>query len=185
LRRDLISSIPGAGGQAASAQACSDLQPPKHQIVIGLGNPILGDDGFGWVVAEQIRQSTGSAPQSVDIECCSLGGLSLMERLVDYDEAVLIDAIHLGQSPVGTLHVIPLADIPDNMAGHLSSSHDTTLKTAIQMGKSLGAHLPDSITIIGVETSNSYDFSEELSAPVMAAVPAAVQVVLQLLNIQG
>jgi hydrogenase maturation protease len=156
-----------------------------QQIVIGLGNPILGDDGFGWTVAEQVRQSSCLAQSAVDIECFSLGGLSLMEQLVDYDEAILIDAIHLGQSPVGTLHVMPLADIPDNLAGHLSSSHDTTLKTAMQTGRSLGAHLPDRITIVGVETSNSFDFSEELSAPVKAAVPAAVQMVLQLLNIQG
>jgi len=101
---------------------------------------------------------------------------------VGYDDAILIDAIHLGQSPVGTLHAIPLADIPDSMAGHLSSTHDTTLKTAIQMGRSLGAHLPEHITIVGVETSNSFDFSEELSEPVGAAVPAAVHMVMRLLE---
>jgi len=121
----------------------------------------------------------------IDIECFALGGLSLMERLVGYDDAILIDAIHLEQSPVGTLHTISLAEIPDNMAGHLSSSHDTTLKTAIQMGRSLGVHLPERITIVGVETANSFAFSEELSAPVAAAVPAAVQIVLKLLDIQG
>jgi Ni,Fe-hydrogenase maturation factor len=53
------------------------------------------------------------------------------------------------------------------------------------MGWSLGAHLPERIMIVGVETSNSYDFSEELSAPVKAAVPEAVQIVLSLLNYQG
>jgi hydrogenase maturation protease len=166
-------------------QGCSDLQHPKQRIVIGLGNPILGDDGFGWIVAEEVRTRVGAKEPNLDIECFSLGGLSLMERLVDYDEAILIDAIHLGQSPAGTLQVFPLADIPDQMAGHLSSSHDTTLTTAIQMGKSLGAHLPESITIVGVETANSFDFSEELSAPVQAAVPIAVEKILQLLKFPG
>jgi len=166
-------------------QGCSDLQPPKQRIVIGLGNPILGDDGFGWIVAEEVRARIGAEQLFLDIECFSLGGLSLMERLVGYDEAILIDAIHLGQSPAGALHVLSLADIPDEMAGHLSSSHDTTLKTALQMGKSLGAHLPESITIVGVETANSFDFSEELSPPVQGAVQSAVQIVFQLLNIPG
>jgi hydrogenase maturation protease len=68
------------------------------------------------------------------------------------------------------------------MAGHLCSSHDTTLKTAIQMGISLGAHLPEHITIIGVETSTSFDFSEELSEPIESTVPAAVQMVIKLLE---
>jgi hydrogenase maturation protease len=169
----------------ANATLPADFQHLSHRIVIGLGNPILGDDGFGWVVAEQVQQVASMQARAVDIECFSLGGLSLMERLGDYDDAILIDAIHLGQSPIGSLHVIPLADIPDNMAGHLSSSHDTTLKTAIQVGRSLGAHLPERITIVGVETSNSFDFCEELSAPVKASVPAAVQIILNLLNIQG
>ena len=185
MRQNLSPSIQSAGGQPAESTLPSDPQRQTHRIVIGLGNPILGDDGFGWVVAEQVGKSIGVQEYPVDIECLSLGGLSLMERLVGYDDAILIDAIQLGESPVGTLHAIPLADIPDNMAGHLSSSHDTTLKTAIQMGRSLGAHLPECIMIVGVETSNSYDFSEELSAPVKAAVPQAVQLVLSLLNCQG
>jgi hydrogenase maturation protease len=184
LRQNLIPSLPNAGGQAAESTLPSDLQRPTHRIVVGLGNPILGDDGFGWVVAEQVQQRTALSGNSVDIECFSLGGLSLMERLVGYDDAILIDAVHLGQSPVGTLYTMPLADIPDSLAGHLSSSHDTTLKTAIQMGRSLGAHLPERIMIVGVETSNSFDFSEELSEPIDAAVPAAVQMVLNLFENQ-
>jgi hydrogenase maturation protease len=185
LRQELTTSLPGAGGQTANNPLPSDLLRQPKCIVIGLGNPILGDDGFGWIVADQVRQHSSLQTDKIDIECFSLGGLSLMERLVGYDSAILIDAIHLGQSPVGTIHVLPLADIPDNLAGHLSSSHDTTLKTAIQMGRSLGAHLPESITVVGVETSNSYDFSEELSMPVASAVPAVVQIVVTLLDTQG
>ena len=88
-------------------QPAHDLQRQTHRIIIGLGNPILGDDGFGWVVAEQVRRSIDEKASPVDIECFSLGGLSLMERLVGYDDAILIDAIHLGNSPIGTLHAIP------------------------------------------------------------------------------
>jgi hydrogenase maturation protease len=184
LRQNLIQFTPGTGGQTAESTQLTDLQHQTHRIVIGLGNPILGDDGFGWVVAEQVRQRIAQLNQSVDIECFALGGLSLMERLIGYDDAILIDAIHLGQSPVGALQAIALAEIPDVMAGHLSSSHDTTLKNAIQMGVSLGAHLPERITIVGVETSAIFDFSEELSAPIEAAVPGAVRMVLNLLDIQ-
>jgi hydrogenase maturation protease len=184
LRQKLIEFTPGTGGQTADSTLLPGLQRQTSCIVIGLGNPILGDDGFGWVVAEEVRQRITQLDQPVDIECFALGGLSLMERLIGYDTAILIDAIHLGQSPVGALQAIPLAEIPDTMAGHLSSSHDTTLKNAILMGISLGAHLPERITIVGVETSSIFDFSEELSAPIEAAVPEAVQMVLNLLDIQ-
>jgi hydrogenase maturation protease len=184
LRKNKILSSSVSGGQLAENTLSRDLQRQTRRIVIGLGNPILGDDGFGWVVAELIRQTIDQQLASVDIECFALGGLSLMERLIGYDEAILIDAIQLGDSPVGTLQTLPLEDIPDHVVGHLYSSHDTSLKNAIQIGESLGARLPQRITIVGVETSSVYEFSEELSEPVKSAVPAAVQMVLKLLDIK-
>jgi hydrogenase maturation protease len=49
-------------------------------LVVGLGNPILGDDGVGWKVAEELQKS-GILPSDVDVICLALGGISLMEDL--------------------------------------------------------------------------------------------------------
>lgn len=158
------------------------LSQSPSMIIIGLGNPILGDDGFGWVVASELETQLASRNLRVEIEYASLGGLSLMERLIGYDGAILIDTIRLGQKPAGTLYSIPLAELPDYSAGHTASSHDTTLRAAIQMGRSLGAHLPDKIWVVGVESKNTYDFSEELSPEIAAEVQVAVQCIIDLID---
>jgi hypothetical protein len=54
--------------------------------------------------------------------------------------------------------------------------------TAIQMGRSLGAELPDRIDVVAIESPYTYDFSEELTPPVAAAVPQAAEMVMELLQ---
>ena len=168
-------------------------------LIIGLGNPILGDDGVGWKVVEQLsaqfgvalgeefptlNPSTPSAGQAVKrltLDCAALGGLSLMERLVGCQRAILVDSMETGQSPEGSVQVIPLEALPNPSAGHSASAHDTSLITALATGRKMGLELPVSVTVVAIEAKNVYDFSEELSPPVAAAVPVAVQAVLSLL----
>jgi Ni,Fe-hydrogenase maturation factor len=51
----------------------------EKTLVIGLGNPILGDDGVGWVVAREVEDRLPQMDHPVEVDCLSLGGLSLME----------------------------------------------------------------------------------------------------------
>lgn len=150
-------------------------------LVIGLGNPILGDDGVGWRVAEEVKERAERASLSVEVDCLSLGGLSLMERLIGYERAILIDAMETSQQPIGSVHVFSLDDLPDPTAGHSASAHDTTLMTALKTGRSMALSLPETVMVVAVEAINVYNFSEELSAPVAAAVPTAAQKVMELL----
>ncbi len=151
-------------------------------LVIGLGNPILGDDGVGWRVVEEVARRTAGRPE-VETDCVALGGLSLMERLTGYERVILVDAIHTGQKPAGTVSRFLLSDLPDLTAGHSASAHDTSLRNALNVGRSMGIPLPEDsqIHVIAVEVQNVYDFSEKLSPPVEAAVSVAVESVLQLL----
>lgn len=156
-------------------------------LVIGLGNPLLGDDGVGWHVAEGVREafsppiSCDSAP-SIEVDCHVGGGLSLMERLVGYDRAIVIDALSTGQRPVGSVICFPLEALPHPNVGHLTSAHETNLWTALQVGRTMGAHLPAQVMVVAVESPYVYEFSEELTPPVAAAVPQAVRKVLELLR---
>lgn len=151
-------------------------------LVIGLGNPILGDDGVGWRVAEVLMQHP--LPPDVEVDCFALGGLSLMERMTGYSRVILIDAIRSGQKPIGTVSQFTLADLPDLTAGHSASAHDTSLRTALNVGRSMGVPLPkdEEVYLVAVEAEHVYDFSERLSPPVEAAVPVAVAAVLQYLK---
>lgn len=150
-------------------------------LVIGLGNPILGDDGVGWKVAEEL-ESLIDRQVSIEIDTAALGGLSLMERLIGYEHVIIIDSMETGQSPVGSVSVFPLESLPDPMAGHSASVHDATLLTALRTAEQLGVAIPKRVDIVAIEATNVYDFSEELSPPVAAAIPLAVQKVLELLD---
>lgn len=159
-------------------------------LILGLGNPILGDDGVGWVVAEQVQavlsspQSPITNLQSVEVDCASLGGLSLMERLTGFERAILVDSIFTGQKPVGTVSKFTLNDLPDLTAGHSASAHDTSLRNALNVGRSMDIHLPKdgNVIFVAIEAENVYDFSRELSPAVAEAVPQAVKAVLNLLD---
>jgi hydrogenase maturation protease len=150
-------------------------------IVIGLGNPILGDDGVGWQIARQLQQRI-EFPPDINVDCLSVGGISLMEGLIGYDRAILIDSFVTNKNPVGTLSCFSLDELPNQALGHIFSAHDTTLQNALKFGMELGAQLPKEITVVAVEAQDVYDFSEQLTPAVAAAVPTAVQTIINLLG---
>lgn len=175
--------MPDAGWREGERSTAVDASAHQSILVIGLGNPILGDDGAGWRAAELVQ--AGMYPEQarfVDVSCLGVGGLRLMEALAGSQRAILLDAIHTGTSPVGTLTVTPLEQLPEHTRGHLTSAHDTSLQQALQVGRSMGVALPAQIMIIGIETPFVYDFSEQLSPAVAACVPEAVCKALQLIH---
>jgi hydrogenase maturation protease len=152
-------------------------------LVIGLGNPILGDDGVGWRVAEEIARKTANHPD-VEVDCVSLGGLSLMERLTGSERVILVDTIFTKEKPIGTVRMFRLTELQDLSSGHTTAVHDTSLRNALNVGRSMDIPLPcdENIHIVSIESENVYDFSEILSPSVEAAIPQAVKAVLQLIE---
>ena len=163
-------------------------------LVLGLGNPILGDDGVGWRVVEAAQEAwrrrtdegraTKDEPDSssdichsssVEFDFVSLGGLALMERLIGCDRAILVDAIQTRDGVPGAIYRLTLDDLPTL---HADAIHDASLKAALAVGRQLGAKLPREIVVIGIEAINLWDFSETLSPQVAASVPRAAERVL-------
>ena len=149
-------------------------------LVLGLGNPLLGDDGVGWRVVERVREQI--AQPHIETDLHAGGGLSLMERLIGYERAIIVDAINTGRAAPGSVTCFRLEDLPHDAAGHLASAHETTLQTALAVGRKMGAVLPHRIEIVAIEAQAVYDFSETLSPAIAAAVPPAVEIVLNQLN---
>lgn len=156
-------------------------------LVIGLGNPILGDDGVGWWVVDALQDRlaqdamTRRAAGDVELDRVCVGGLGLMERLVGYDRVILVDAILGGEMP-GTVSVGSLAEIGCNLAGHLDSAHDVSLPEALTAGRALGAQLPTDITVVCVAVQRVDRFGERLSPEVAAALQVGVEDVLAVLG---
>jgi hydrogenase maturation protease len=152
-------------------------------LVIGLGNPILGDDGVGWRVVEEIAHKTADR-NDIEVDTVSLGGLSLMERITGYTRVILVDSFFTGKKPIGTISLFPLTELPDLSSGHTTAIHDTSLRNALNVGRSMEISLPrdEDVLIVAIEAENVFDFSEILSPQVDAAVPQAVKAVLQLIE---
>lgn len=150
-------------------------------LILGLGNPLLKDDSVGLRVVQILRE-TLPENDSLEISEDYWGGLRLMERMVGYDRAVIVDAILTGSKP-GTIHVLSPEDVPTQRS---ASAHDVNLPTALALGRQAGAHLPDSqdILLIGIEAADVQTFDEDLSPEVEAALPDAVNAVLYALEME-
>lgn len=149
-------------------------------LIIGLGNPILTDDGVGVRVAYGIQEALKDSNRDITVCEASVGGLRLMEMMVDYDRAILVDAI-LGQNGLkpGEYRRMSLDDLEHiSPTQHSSSSHDTTLITALDLGQRIGLKLPEDIIIYAIGVEKVYDFGESPTPAVAAAIPEIVQTVL-------
>ncbi|TFH35943.1 MAG: hydrogenase maturation protease [Anaerolineales bacterium] len=144
-------------------------------LVLGLGNPLLTDDGVGLKVAEELQRRL-SRHADVEVGLDYWGGLRLMERMVDFDRAIIIDAIVSGKPP-GTIQSLRPGDLPTQRS---ASAHDVTLPTALELGRLANLRLPqdEKILLIAIEAADVQTFSEELSPVVAAVIPAAVELVL-------
>lgn len=149
-------------------------------LIVGLGNPILGDDGIGIRVAQAIADTKHVVDHHLEFLEASLGGLALAEQMLGYDRVILVDAIQTPGGRPGAIYRLNLDDLPTY---HADSIHDTSLRTALQVLRRQGGHIPGHITIIAIEAVNLHDFGEMLTLEVEAAIPFAVDAVLAELDI--
>ncbi len=156
---------------------------PARTLVIGLGNPLISDDSVGLRIAQHLR--TRLAHRSdVDVTEDYWGGLRLMERMIGYQRAIVVDAICSG-APPGTIHHLST----DMLATQRSASaHDVNLPTALAFGRQAGAELPDDVDVrlVGIEALDVVNFSEQCTPDVAAAIPLVVEEVVRLVEtLQG
>jgi hydrogenase maturation protease len=170
----------------ATTEAASELG--GRTLVVGLGNPILGDDGVGWRVVDALEGRIAgdaralAAAGSVELDRDAIGGLGLMERMVGFAQAILVDALVDDGTRPGQVTTFALAAAPDGAARHLDSAHDVRLSDALAVGRSLEAPLPRSVDVVGIGVERVHEFDDRLTPPVAAAVGKAVDLVLTLLR---
>ena len=150
-------------------------------LILGLGNPILTDDAVGFVVVEEMRKRLSL--EDVTVSEASVGGLALLEIVGGYDRVIIVDAIQTGEDEPGKIRRLS----PNEFRGSLraASTHDVSFATALELGHRLGMDMPEEIVIFGIEARDVVTFGENLTAAVAAAVPKAVELVLQELTRWG
>jgi hydrogenase maturation protease len=144
-------------------------------LVLGIGNPILSDDGAGIKVAHEVANQLNS-PQ-VTIAETSGAGLSLLDSIVGYDKVIIIDAIQTEEGNTGRIYRMGPEDF--SLTKHFSSPHQINLVTALELGKMLNLAMPQKITIFAVEAKDVTNFSEKCTPEVEKAIPKVVKMVLE------
>jgi len=144
-------------------------------LVLGIGNPILSDDGVGIKVAREVGKRLDD-PQIIVSET-SAAGLSLLDSIIGYDKLIIIDAIQTKKGRAGQIYRMKPEDF--SFAKHLSSPHQINLVTALELGKVLNLVMPKEITILAVEANDVSNFGERCTPEVERAIPEAVKMVLE------
>jgi hydrogenase maturation protease len=147
--------------------------------VIGLGNPLMGDDGFGLVALARLRDEW--TLEGVELADGGTWGMSLLPLIEDSERIVLLDAIAAGRSP-GDVVVLERDRLPIYLTRKLSP-HQIDLRDVLAAAEWRG-NLPDETVAIGVEP-RSVELCTELSPEVDQAVDAAVALVIDRLEKWG
>jgi hydrogenase maturation protease len=144
-------------------------------LVLGMGNPILSDDGAGIRVAQEVGKKLNDP--HITVSETSEAGLSLLDSIIGYDEVIIIDAIQTQKGKAGQIYRMGPGDF--SLAKHISSPHQINLVTALELGKVLDLAMPQKITIFAVEAKDITNFSEECTPEVERAIPEVVEMVLE------
>jgi hydrogenase maturation protease len=144
-------------------------------LVLGLGNPILSDDGVGIRVVHEVANQVKSA--QVTVSETNVAGLGLLDCVVGYDKVIIIDAIQTKEGQAGQIYRMGTEDF--SLTKHFSSPHQINLATALELGKMLNLEMPRQITVFAVEAEDITSFSEKCTPEVEKAIPEAVRMVLE------
>lgn len=151
----------------------------KKVLIAGMGNVLRGDDGFGVEIARRLADERGGLPAGVKVVELGIGGIHLVQELMErYDALVLIDAVERGSRP-GTLHLLE-ADVPDLVTwsederrDFLADMHYATPSKALTLARALGV-LPRKVLILGCQPEAYEELGIGLSDTVANVVERTV-----------
>lgn len=143
-------------------------------VVIGVGNPLLGDDGLGLVVLETLRAGW-EIPAEVSLVDGGTWGMNLLPVIEDADPLILADAIDAHQPP-GTFLTLERADLPRYLALKVSP-HQIDLREVLALAE-LRDRLPERTVAIGAQPATletRYGLSPALQATVEPLATAVAE----------
>jgi len=153
------------------------MRPRQSACIIGLGNVLLGDDGFGPLAVEMFRCKYECG---TNVEILDLGtpGLDLAPYLYGMDLVVIADAVHAEEKP-GTLCIYCEADLLSHRAQLRLTAHDPGVQESIAQLR-LAGHAPSELIIVGV-VPELCDLGRGVSRSVLSASSVAADNIARLL----
>jgi hydrogenase maturation protease len=143
-------------------------------LVIGLGNPIMADDGLGVAALERLRQGW-SLPESVRLVDGGTWGMNLLPLIEEAERVVFLDAIDAGR-PAGALILLEREELPRFLALKLSP-HQIDLREVLALAELRGT-LPSDLVAIGLQPGRvemAFGLSPEVESRLDDLLTAAVK----------
>jgi hydrogenase maturation protease len=152
-----------------------------HRILVaGIGNLLMGDDGFGPRVIEILQDM--DLPENVELRDVGTAGLMVSTDLEDYDVVIFVDSME-GNADPGTIQKVEIDTntIDSSEAADLSklTVHEIGLEGLLKFSKAIGT-LPEKVFLIGCIPEN-FNLGVGLSSKVEQATAEAVEVIRKLL----
>jgi len=142
-------------------------------LILGIGNPIVTDDGAGLKIAQRIKEIN---PELEVIEACS-GALGLLDDMTGYDKLIIIDSVKTEGGKPGELYKLELEDLLPAL--DLATSHGVDIASAFRLGEGLGYKMPQSVSIYAVEIKDNTTFGEECTKEVAEKIPLIVRRIME------
>ena len=144
-------------------------------LVLGVGNPILTDDGIGIKIAQRLKQER----PEVEVIETSEAAMAILDLVVsmECDRLIIIDSIKTGQGKLGELYQFELEDLKP--AKDFSSSHGLDIATALELGRRVGGAVPGCISIYAVEVQDNTTFGEDCTEKVEGKIPFITRQIIE------
>jgi hydrogenase maturation protease len=143
----------------------------KPLLILCLGNEIVSDDAFGPAVARALANEP-ELNRCTDVLFAPVAGFHLLDLFQGREKVLIVDTIVTGKAAPGTLHSFPAGVLTPSK--HLTTSHQISLPTALELGTRLGIVMPKVVDVVAVEAQDLETLSEELTEPVRGALDKAL-----------
>ncbi len=151
-------------------------------LLLGIGNVLWADEGFGVRVIERLQKSY-RFPDQVNVMDGGTQGVYLVEHVQAADVLIVFDAIDYGLPP-GTLKRIENDDVPNFLGAKKMSLHQTGFQEVLAMAQMLGSY-PQHLLLIGVQPEELDDYGGSLRPIVKAQIQPAIDVAIDYLQVFG
>ncbi len=147
--------------------------------MLGVGNLLMSDEGFGVHVARQMEKM--DLPEDVEVVEGGTDGFHLVDVVLGAKRLVIIDAIRGGGEP-GSIYRFDLRDAPAARLGKLDSAHQVGMLEVLSLASLLG-EVPET-TFICVEPE-SLQMGMSLTETVERTIPRVIELVLEEITRSG
>ena len=162
-----------------AGRATNRAQPAPAVAVVGLGNPVRRDDGFGLRVADEVERLLQAEPlQGVQVLRSFRAGFELLDLLSGFSHAVIVDCLEVPRPKPGRVRRLSLRRVAGS--ARLTGQHEISIFEAFEFARRLGIAMPTTVVLRAVEAADTLTFSEEMSPEVAAAVGPLAREVLRI-----